>query len=122
MTLTLRTRIVLTLIPLFLLLATVGGIGILLLQRVSHRIDAILRENYRSVNYMERLNESLERIDSSFNFALAGREEPGLTQYQANWKLYLANLELERANITLEGEQKLVDKLSDLTERYRQQG
>ena len=35
----------------------------------------ILRENYDSVLAMERLNEALERIDSSFQFALAGRED-----------------------------------------------
>ena len=35
----------------------------------------ILRENYDSVIFMRDLNEALERIDSSFQFALAGREE-----------------------------------------------
>ena len=32
-------------------------------------------ENYDSVVFMRDLNEALERIDSSFQFALAGREE-----------------------------------------------
>jgi signal transduction histidine kinase len=105
-----------------LLLAAVGGGGMLLLHRLSGRIDAILRENYRSVNYMERLNESLERIDSSFNFALAGRQEQARAQYDANWKTYRENLALEQANITLPGEDKLVEQLIELTERYHQQG
>jgi NtrC-family two-component system sensor histidine kinase KinB len=119
---TLRARIVLTLIPMFLLLALVGGAGIVLLKRLGQDIDAILRENYRSVNYMERLNESLERIDSSFNFALAGREDQARKQYEANWWVYRENLALEQANITLQGERELVERLTDLTTRYHRQG
>jgi len=122
MTLTLRTRIVLLLIPMFGLLAALGGTGVALLHRLSDRIDAILRENYRSVNYMERLNESLERIDSSFSFALAGRAEQARAQYDANWTVYRENLANEQANITLPGERELVARLVDLTERYRRQG
>ncbi len=120
MRLSLRLRIVLTLIPMFLLLAAVGGAGILLLHRLSDRIDAILRENYRSVNYMERLNESLERIDSAFNFAMAGRDAHA--QYDLNWKSYQEHLALEQSNITLRGETELVLRLVDLTERYHRQG
>lgn len=122
MKLTLRLRIVLTLIPMVLLMAAVGGAGIMLLNRLSDRIDAILRENYRSVNYMEVLNESLERIDSAFNFALAGQEAEARTQYDSNWKSYRENLAHEQANITLLGERELVTQLSDLSDRYQRQG
>lgn len=122
MRLTLRMRIVLTLIPMLLLLAAVGSAGIILLYRVSYRIDAILHENYRSVNYMERLNESLERVDSSFSFALAGREMQSRIEYTSNWKIYLENLELEQGNITLPTETELVSRLVEVTERYQKQG
>lgn len=122
MRLNLRLRIILTLIPMFLLLAAVGGAGIMLLHRLGDRIDAILRENYRSVNYMERLNESLERIDSAFNFAIAGRELQAHEQYNANWKTYQENLAQQQSNITLPGERELVTQLTDLTARYHKQG
>ncbi len=75
MQLTLRSRILLTLVPLFVLLAVLGGTGVVLLYRLGGSIDLILRENYASVIAMQRLNEHLERIDSSFQFALAGRAE-----------------------------------------------
>src|SRR6202030_2065429 len=71
----LRYRILITLLPLLALLALLGGASVVLLHRLSGSIDAILRENYDSVIYMERLKESLERIDSSFTFTLAGQEE-----------------------------------------------
>jgi signal transduction histidine kinase len=122
MRLTLRHRILLTLVPLVLLLAALGGAGVVLLYRLGHQIDAILRENYDSVIAMERLNEALERIDSSFQFALAGRRAQAQEQYQRNWEPYLRNLRVEQSNITLPGEQELADRLTALTERYRGQG
>ena len=74
MRLSLRRRILLTLTPLLLLLALLGGVGAILLERLGNRINAIMRENYDSVRAMEQLNEAVERIDSSFQFALAGKE------------------------------------------------
>ncbi len=71
---------------------------------------------------MERLNESLERIDSSFNFALAGVEEKGREQYETNWPKLEENLRLERNNITLAGEAELAANLSKLADQYRGQG
>ena len=71
----LSQRILITLIPLLLLLAVMGGAGIVLLLRLGNSVNAVLRENYRSVVAMEGLNEAVERIDSSFQFALSGRQD-----------------------------------------------
>ncbi|MCC7424643.1 MAG: HAMP domain-containing protein, partial [Planctomycetaceae bacterium] len=111
-----------TLAPLFLILAGLGGVGVTLLYEVGNRINAILRENYRSVTYMTRLNEALERIDSSFGFALAGREEAARRQYAANWKTYQENLVAEQHNVTLPGEQELADRLTTLSDQYEREG
>ena len=88
MTLSLRYRITLTLIPLLGLLVFIGGSATVLIHRLSGRIDLILRENYYSVIYMERLKEALERIDSSFTFALAGQEERAREQYKDQWPAF----------------------------------
>jgi signal transduction histidine kinase len=119
---TLRSRILLTLLPLLALLAVVGGAAAVLLYRLGDSIDLILKENYTSVIAMERLNESLERIDSSFQFALAGEEKKALAQYDENWPHYDAALQTEQQNITLDGEKELVDRLTALTKQYRRQG
>src|SRR5438270_13961099 len=119
---TLRQRLLLTLVPLVLLLALPGAVGIALLYRVSGRIDLILKENYDSVKYMVELNEAVERIDSSFNLALLGQEKTARELYDRNWKKYLDNLRGERANITLPGEKELVAELDQLTEQYRHEG
>ena len=122
MTLTFRHRILLTLVPLFVLLAVLGGAGVVLLSRLGGQIDRILRENYESIVAMERLNENLERIDSSFQFALAGHEEKARQQYQDNWKRYRTHLEREQELITVPGEADLVERLMALTDRYQRQG
>lgn len=122
MTVTLRQRIFLTLLPLVILLTVLGSAGVVLLYRLGGRIDVILRENYDSVRYMERLGEALERIDSSFAFALADEPDMGRPQYVAQWHEYRKYLAKEQANVTLPGEQGLVDRLTALTVEYRRQG
>src|SRR5437867_3717415 len=110
----LRTRITLTLVPLFALLALLGAAGIFLLSRLGNRIDLILRENYDSVLFMKDLNEALERIDSSFAFQLIGEAERARGQYDASWQKFEDNLHREQRNITLPGERELVERLTDL--------
>jgi signal transduction histidine kinase/HAMP domain-containing protein len=119
---TLRSRLLWTLAPLIVLIALLGSAAIVLLYRVSGQIDRILRENYYSVKYMVRLNEALERIDSSFNLAVLGQEESARDLYARNWKIYRENLKLERGNITLPGEGELVAELGELTDNYRIEG
>jgi signal transduction histidine kinase/HAMP domain-containing protein len=121
MALSLRTRITLTLLPLLVLLALLGGAAMALLYHLGGRIDAILRENYESVVYMERLNEALERIDSSFQFAIA-LQDKAQQQYADNWNAYRKWLHGEEQNITEPGEAELVDRLQALTASYRQKG
>src|SRR5262249_27421297 len=104
------------------LMAVLGGAAVTLLYRLGGSIGTILRDNYDSVLFMERLNEALERIDSSFGFALARRQQKTRDQYQENWKDYLDNLHREQNNIPPPGERELVEKLTALTDRYRQQG
>ena len=127
MSLTLKHRIFLTLVPLLLLLAVLGSAGVVLLLRLGNSINAILRENYASVIAMERLNEALERIDSSFQIALSGKhdetlEQKARRQYEQSSATYRDALLTEQNNITLEGEDALVGQLTSLTDQYLSHG
>jgi NtrC-family two-component system sensor histidine kinase KinB len=122
MTVTLRQRILLTLLPLVLLFVILGTAAAALFHHLAGRIEAILRENYNSVLYMERLDDALARVDASLLFALAGREEPAQKQYGLAWPDYQEALRQEGNNITEPGEAELVEELTALTERYHQQG
>jgi two-component system, NtrC family, sensor histidine kinase KinB len=122
MTLSLRQRILVTLVPLLLLLAVIGSAGIVLLFRLGNSVNAILRENYRSVIAMEGLNEAVERIDSSFQFALSGRLDQAQHQFTRSWDSYVENLEIEKNNITVPGEGELVARLEQTTADYQRKG
>jgi two-component system, NtrC family, sensor histidine kinase KinB len=119
---TLRHRIILAMIPLFALLLALGGTATFLISDLGKRINRILRENYDSVIYMRDLNEALERIDSSFQFTLAGREKDIRKEYEDNWKIFDDRVTDEQNNITLPGEGDLAEELADLGRRYRQEG
>jgi two-component system, NtrC family, sensor histidine kinase KinB len=137
---TLRFRMLMTLAPMLIVVAMVGGVGLALLsgfanqtdallaenatsvRYLGERIDLILRENYDSVVYMVKLQEALERIDYSFQFALAGQEEKARTQFALNWQALQKQLELEQGNVTLPGEGDLVKKLSAASATYRTRG
>ncbi len=119
---TLRHRIIVAMIPLFALLLALGGTATFLIYHLGDRIKHILRENYDSVIYMRDLNEALERIDSSFQFTLAGREKDSRKQYEDNWKSFDDCVTNEQNNITVPGEAELVEKLIALSRGYRRQG
>ncbi len=133
MTITLRQRILMTLLPVLVLLCVLGGAGVLLLRQLGGSIDVILRENYDSVLAMQDLKESLERIDSAFQFLLVARwmqdpqERDALAkrarqQLNDNWGRFDEAQAKEQANVTIHPtEDRLVEKLAELARRYREQ-
>ena len=60
-------------------------------------------------------------MDSSFQFALAGREKEARQQYATGWKRYLLALSKEQHNITLPGERELVATLTAESDSFRRQ-
>ena len=122
MRLTFQRRILLTLVPNFALLAVLGGAGVVLLSQLGGQIDTILQDNYESIIATERLNEALERIDSSFHFTLAGHKEQGRKQYLDNWNRYRTHLDREQKLVFVPGQAPLVERLTALTDRYQHQG
>ena len=93
---TFRRRILMAMVPLFALLVALGTTGPFLIYYLGRQVDDILHENYDSVIFMRDLNEALERIDSSFQFELAGREKESYGQYQENWQKFQECLDRER--------------------------
>ncbi|WP_083842939.1 HAMP domain-containing sensor histidine kinase [Schlesneria paludicola] len=134
MSITLRQRILLTLLPLLILLAVMGGAGVFLLRHLGGSIDVILRENYDSVVAMQELKEALERIDSSFQFQLVSHglqdatertklSENARMHFDSNWESFEHALAVENINVTIHPvEDRLAQSLRELSERYRMQG
>lgn len=122
----LRRRLALMVVPFLATLAILGAAGLEVLFRLGHEIDQILKENFDSILAMGHMNEAVEKIDSSFRFALAGGEENEGTakqNFKKAWEKYLLELDVEKRNITIFPEEPLlVDELERLTLQYRTQG
>ncbi len=115
---TLRTKI---LLGVSLLMAVMAGLGlwaISLFWRLGNDIDLILRENYRSVRAAQEMKEALERMDSAQWFAIGGRESLARDQDRRSRVIFEENLRIEQKNVTLPGEQEMVDDLTRLYADY----
>ncbi|WPB76868.1 ATP-binding protein [Archangium violaceum] len=115
----LRDKLLLAQVPLALALLVVGVVAVGTLGRVGHAGRDILADNYRSVRSMQRINENLERVNSSALFAISD---------EGQWSLELANtrlhpleaeLKAQEGNITEPGEAEATLRLSRAWARYR---
>jgi signal transduction histidine kinase len=118
---TLRNKLLLGLAPLLAIMLGLGVWAVAMFNHLGQRIDVILRENYNSVLAAEGMKEALERMDSAAQFALNGQDERGRKQFRENEPLFRAHLEKERKNVTLPGEQELVDRLTTGFDLYLEQ-
>src|SRR5262249_53881398 len=115
---TLRTRLLIGLTPLLAIMVALGLWAIVMFSRLGNDIDVILRENYQSVLYAQNMKEALERMDSALLFALAGEPQQAREQFDEHRPAFERNLKKEQGNITLAGEQQIVDKLAASYARY----
>ena len=117
---TLRNKLLVGLMPLLAIMVGLGLWAIVMFARLGGNIDLILKENYRSVRYAERMKEALERMDSALLFALAGEDGQAREQFDANRSRFAEALADENANITLiaEGEADFAAEIARLYDRY----
>jgi signal transduction histidine kinase len=79
----------------------------------------ILKDNYRSVLAVERMKESIERIDSACLFVIAGRREVGERMISNHLSLFEKELRIQEGNITEAGEREATAQLRTLWTDYR---
>ena len=115
---TLRTKLLIGITPLLIIMVGLGLWAITMFWRLGNNIDLILRENYRSVRAAQDMKEALERMDSAQWFAIGGKEVLAIEQHRENRLKFEANLRIEQKNVTLPGEQKMADDLTRLFGRY----
>ena len=113
---TLRMKLMLGFLPLLAILIGLGLWAIAMFYGLGGNIDVILRENYRSVLAVERMKEALERMDSGLMFAFSGRAQQAREQFDKSKQEFDRQLGVEQHNITVPGEQELVN---ELTAEYR---
>ncbi len=102
----LRQKLSLGFIGLLLIMIIVGLTNVRQIDKLSHDIGMILKENYRSVVACQEMKKALERIDSGVLLTLLGYELKGDVEIKESIDTFLKQLDIEKNNITIPGEGK----------------
>lgn len=116
----LHTRVLLAQLPalvVVVLLLLVGGATV---ERLAGQGRAVLGDNYRSVVAAQRMNESIERLDSAALFCLAQACDQGAPLVAEHLPRFEAELRVEEGNITEPGEAEAARALRAAWTGYRE--
>ncbi len=111
----LRSKLFLGLVPLLIIMVALGLWAVAILDRLGGGINTILHENYESILAAQGMKDSLERMNSAILLAPQGLEAESRRQFRLGQLQFDRSLEKEQHNITVPGEQGLVNRLF---ERY----
>lgn len=113
-----RQKLMLGFGGLLAVIAIVGALTMIQLDKLGKAIDVILKQNYRSVVACQNMKESLERIDSGVLYTLSGKAAEGnrlINEYASNFREALG---VELGNITLPRELEKARQIKTLFEEY----
>ncbi|MFO8184675.1 MAG: ATP-binding protein [Candidatus Aegiribacteria sp.] len=80
--------------------------------------DAILQENYRSILAAENMIDAIERQDSGLLLMLLGYVEENKAMFQTHESNFLQWFGRARDNVTIRGEQEIIDSIDSLYMDY----
>jgi NtrC-family two-component system sensor histidine kinase KinB len=100
-------------------LALVGATAVVSIRTLGDASEAILRDNYRSVLAAQRMQESVERLDSAALFRVAGRPERGEPHAEEALGRFERELVAQEANITEPGEAAATVRLRRAWDAYQ---
>ena len=89
-----------------------------MLLRLGQASESILRENYRSIQAAEHMNDAIERQDSIVLLYLLGYQERGLKEFREHETFFLQWLGRARDNITVSGEKEIIDSIEQNYTRF----
>ena len=110
---TLRTKLLIGLVPTLAILVGLGLWAIVMFYRLGGNIDVILRENYRSVLAAEGMKEAIERMDSGLLFAVGGRRPARPRAVRRESAAVRAAPRDRAGEHHVPGEQELADELDE---------
>jgi len=115
---TFRKKILLGYGASLLLIIVVLSWAMFMILRLGRASESILRENYRSIQAAENMIDAVERQDSATLLILLGYERQGASEFRENETLFLQWLGRAKDNITIPGEQEIIDRLEKGYVRY----
>ncbi len=93
------------------LTAIVLAWGLVNLLRLGQASDAILQENYRSIQAAENMRSAIQRQEAATVFLLIETDRPLIERLSATQRHFLLNLAQAKDNITVSGEAEILEQL-----------
>jgi two-component system, NtrC family, sensor histidine kinase KinB len=115
---TVRKKILLGYGASLLLIIVVLSWAVVLILRLGRASESILRENYQSIQSAENMIDAVERQDSATLLILLGYEAQGAAEFREHEAVFLQWLGRAKDNITIPGEQEIIDSLEKSYGRY----
>ena len=115
---TLRAKILLGYALVFLLAGVVVAWALANLVRLGAASDAILSENYRSIEAAEQMLDALERQDSAVLLTVLDEGAEGGRQFEANRVQFVRALGRAQDNVTIPGEAAVVGTIDSAYTAY----
>ncbi|WP_147392174.1 sensor histidine kinase [Algoriphagus lacus] len=94
----------------------IAGIGVFYLNLVKEYNDNVLKDNYRSMDYMRTINQQIDQLQERHVREVLTREE-----FEKKSAEITALLNSQKANITEQGEKALTENLIGLVNEYLEQ-
>jgi HAMP domain-containing protein len=107
----LRFKILSGFLILAVMLCLAGIWSIYELTTVGSSVQALLDDNYKSINAAKKMDEALEREDSGILVLLLGRWEEGRSIIDSADKTFQEGLQTATGNITIPGEKAQVEEI-----------
>lgn len=95
------------------IIAVVAGIGVYYLNLVADYTAIILKDNYRSIDYMRKVNQQVDELQGKFEREVLTAEE-----FETKSAELLSLINSQKANITESGEKNLTENLGKEVEEY----
>lgn len=108
---TLRGKFTLLVVGLAMLALLVGLAGIWNLFRLEQSVDNLMTENYKSIDAVYRMMESLERQDSGMLICMSVDRGTGLEIFTQNGNEFVKWFGIEQGNVTETGEFEVINQI-----------
>ena len=116
---TLRGKFTFVYVGLALLALLVGLAGVWNLFRIEQSVDNLMTANYKSIDAVSHMMESIERQDSGMLICLSVSMDKGLEIFTDNGDEFLRWFTIERGNVTELGELDVIDRLERNYSQYQ---
>ena len=110
-----RLKILSGFLVLVAMLTVAGVFGMWEFNKLSRSVNSLLDDNYKSIQACNNMTDGLEAVESGIMLAMMGQLELGNKAIFLGDSLFLASLQIARANITESNEDQFID---DLTRKY----